>query len=274
MSKHSSNSNRFIEFLSGKGFYIILILCVAAIGVSGYMLFFSGDSDNSSLDYMNDDVNSNDSSLDRIALPTLPGTIPNLDNALTLDDLPVAAITTIPRPSSPKPSPAVPSAPVLSLSPSPSPSPVPSPSPSAKAASKLPAVFVWPVKGAAVNAFSADDLVFNKTMGDWRVHMGLDIECAMGTQVAAVADGTVKDIYEDVFLGTTVVIEHSGGLTSVYSNLLKKPTVSISEKVNAGQVIGGVGQTAEGERREVNHLHLQMLLNKTPVNPANYLPKE
>ena len=36
--------NRLVEFLNGKGFYIILILCVAAVGISGYVLFFSGNS--------------------------------------------------------------------------------------------------------------------------------------------------------------------------------------------------------------------------------------
>ena len=269
-----NKNNRFIEFLAGKGFYIILILCVAAIGVSGYMLFFSGGGGDGALDYLDDSLNNvlnaDQTSLDRITMPTLPGTSPNMGNALTLEDIPVAAITEIPSPT-PKVSPTPADSPAAAVSPPASPNPSPT---KTNPPSKIPGVFVWPVKGAALNAFSAEDLVYNKTMGDWRVHMGMDIECAMGTQVAAVADGTVKDIYDDVFLGTTVVIEHSGGLVSYYSNLLKKPTVSISEKVKAGQVIGGVGQTAEGERREVNHLHLEMQLNNVPVDPADYLPKE
>lgn len=268
-----SNKNRkggFIDFLAGKGFYIILILCIAAIGVSGYMLLFSNKSSpEKTPEYLNDSVNSDDTVLDRVPMPTIPSTSPkpNLDNALTRDDIPVAAITSIPT-IPPKVTPTPKATATPSSTPSATPSATPKPKPKA-----APSSFVWPVKGAAVNAFSSDDLVFNRTMGDWRVHLGLDIESALGTQVVAMADGTVKDIYDDVFLGTTVVIEHSGGLVSYYSNLMKKPTVTISQSVTAGQVIGGIGQTAEGERREVNHLHIQMQLNGKPVDPLAYLPE-
>ena len=271
MSKQ--NKKGPVEFLAGKGFYIILILCVAAIGVSGYMLFFS-DNGGGSLDYMDDPINSDNVSLDRIVMPTLPATTDGANGAFLPEDLPAAAVTTIPKPpASPKPSPGPSSAPVLSISPAPPLSVSPEPPPAAAVNNALPVVFVWPVKGETVNAFSSEDLIFNKTMGDWRVHMGMDIECALGTQVSSIADGTVMDVYDDIFLGTTVVIEHSGGLVSYYSNLLKNPNVVISEKVSAGQIIGGVGQTAEGERREVNHLHLEMRLDGMPVNPSDYLPE-
>ena len=278
MSK--KNKNGFVEFLAGKGFYIILILCVAAIGVSGYMLFFSGggEEDDLALSYLDDPINSaEDTNFDRITMPTLPGTTPKIEPTPAQDDVPAAAVTTIPRPDpTPKQSPAPSTAPLLSISPPPSPTPAPevSPSPSTSPVSSggLPGVFVWPVYGETVNAFSEEDFIYNKTMGDWRVHMGIDIECALGTQVAAVADGVVRDVYDDVFLGTTVVVEHSGGLVSYYSNLMKKPNVVLDEKVTAGQVIGGVGQTAEGERREVNHLHFEMRLDGILVDPLDYLP--
>lgn len=274
-----SNKNRkggFIDFLAGKGFYIILILCIAAIGVSGYMLLFSDKGEpEQAPGYLQDSVNSNDAVLDRVPMPTIPSTSPkpNLDNALTRDDIPVAAITSIPTmPPKVTPTPKTTTTPQATATqtstPSTSPSATPKPAPKT-----APSSFVWPVKGASVNAFSSDDLVYNRTMGDWRVHLGLDIESALGTQVVSIADGTVKDIYDDVFLGTTVVIEHSGGLVSYYSNLMKKPTVTISQSVTAGQVIGGIGQTAEGERREVNHLHIQMQLNGKPVDPLAYLPE-
>ena len=261
-----------IDFLAGKGFYIILILCIAAIGVSGYMLFFS-DREPEAPGYLSNPLNAeSDPALDRVPMPAIPSATPrpSLDSMLTLDDLPVAAVTSIPTappdtPAAPEPdsSPAPDSTPTSQAPPEPSPSSEPKPV----------SVFVWPVKGAMVNAFSSDDLVYNKTMGDWRVHLGLDIESALGTQVLAIADGVVKDIYDHVFLGTTVVIDHAVGYTSYYSNLMKKPTVTVSQQVTAGQVIGGVGQTAEGERREVNHLHLELQLNGKPIDPLDYLPE-
>jgi len=267
-----SNKNRkggIVDFLAGKGFYIILILCIAAIGISGYMLFFTDRSDDTP-GYLSNPINApEDSALDRVPMPAIPSATPrpSLENALTLDDLPVAAVTAIPA-ATPQATPSSAASPTsLEIS-------VPSPEPSPTPAPKVANVFVWPVKGAAINAFSSEDLVYNRTMGDWRVHLGVDIESALGTQVLAIADGTVKDIYDDVFLGTTVVIEHPGGLVSYYSNLMRKPPVVISQRVTAGQVIGGVGQTAEGKRREVNHLHLEIHLDGKPVDPLDYLPKE
>ncbi|MCL1819779.1 MAG: M23 family metallopeptidase [Oscillospiraceae bacterium] len=277
MSSKKRNRGGFAEFLAGKGFYIILILCIAAIGVSSYMLFFSdsGKPDDTP-EYLSNPINTEDPVLDRVPMPVIPSATPkpNLNDVFSFDDLPVAAITSVPTP----PPDAVESAKATKTSLTAAESnaeseQTPTPAPTTPAP-KMPGVFVWPVKGASVNAFSSDDLVYNKTMGDWRVHLGLDIESALGTQVLAIADGTIKDIYDDVFLGTTVVIEHAGGLESYYSNLMKKPTVIVSQQISAGQVIGGIGQTSEGERREVNHLHLEMRLDGKPVDPLEYLPKE
>jgi murein DD-endopeptidase MepM/ murein hydrolase activator NlpD len=237
------------------------------------MLFFS-DREPDMPGHLSNPVNALDNAvLDRIPMPAIPGTgtpdptegtggIPTLPGRAPADDVPVVAVTAIPiaLPQATPASVATPTAAVPTSEPSPSPS--------------VANVFVWPVRGAAINVFSADELVYNRTMGDWRVHLGLDIESALGTQVLAMADGTIVDIYDDVFLGTTVVVEHPGGLTSAYSNLMRKPPVVISQQVTAGQVIGGIGQTAEGKRREVNHLHLEMRLNGKPVDPMDYLPRE
>ncbi|GHU88645.1 hypothetical protein FACS1894202_05150 [Clostridia bacterium] len=130
-----------------------------------------------------------------------------------------------------------------------------------------------PIKGEVVNAFSDDQLTYDKTMGDWRVHLGIDLAAEAGAQVVAAADGTVAEIYDDAFWGSTVVIEHGNKLTTRYQNLMKKPVVAVGDAVTAGQVIGGVGSTAEAERREVNHLHFVLLKDNKPVNPLDYLPK-
>ncbi len=254
MNQHEKKNGRFLEFLSGKGFYIILILCIAAIGVSGYMLIFANQSKDDTFDetFLDQPVNN----LDKVPLPNWSSPSPSARPQE--QEIPVAAITVIPKPS---------------VSPKVSPAPIPAVKP-ASPSSKTPVktVYVWPVQGEAVSVFSAKDLVFNKTMSDWRVHLGIDIEVPLGSQVCAVAGGVVKDIYDDVFLGTTVVIEHENGITSHYSNLMKKPVVVRDQRIKSGQVIGGVGQTAEGERREVNHLHFAMQKNNKPINPASLLP--
>jgi len=133
--------------------------------------------------------------------------------------------------------------------------------------------FVWPLAGDVAVGYAVDTLLYDKTMGDWRAHPALDITGAIGTKVMAVADGVVKDVYNDDPLGTTVVIEHTGGLESVYANLAGTPTVKVGDKVTMGAVIGAIGDTAIGETNEVTHLHFAMTLNGAPADPGDYLPK-
>ena len=72
--------------------------------------------------------------------------------------------------------------------------------------------------------------------------------------------------------GMTVVIEHAGGLRSIYSNLAATPTVCTGDDIMTGEVIGAVGATAPGENREDPHLCFKMTLDGQSVNPMDYLP--
>ena len=133
--------------------------------------------------------------------------------------------------------------------------------------------FALPVSGEVICTFSTDELVYDKTLADWRVHTAVDFSAELGTKVTAVADGTVTEVYEDDLLGTTVVVEHGDGLFSVYSNLAATPTVSIGETVVCGDTIGSVGDTAIAESSEVAHLHFAMEKDGDACDPFLYLPK-
>ncbi|MBQ6540287.1 MAG: M23 family metallopeptidase [Oscillospiraceae bacterium] len=133
--------------------------------------------------------------------------------------------------------------------------------------------YIWPLAGSVEVAYSMNDLIFDKTMADWRTHDGVDIEARPGTRVLASADGTVEKVYDDEMYGTTVVIKHPDGMRSVYSNLAGKPPVKSGDAVNCGDVIGSVGNTAAAETGEVNHLHFAMKLENKSVDPTEYLPK-
>ena len=210
------------DFLEGKGFYIVLFLCVAAIGISGYYLFSS----------------------------------------LTPDE-PDAPVAGTPAPEHTVPaSPAVPAA-----TPSAMPSATPQPTPQA-----APTVFTWPVQGDILTDYSLEVLSYNPTMDDWRTHDGLDIASAAGTEVKAAAAGTVTAVLQDAMMGTTVVVEHGGGLTSTYSNLASVPTVAVGDTVGAGSVLGSVGGTAIAESALASHLHFSMSLDGSTVDPLEYLP--
>ena len=139
---------------------------------------------------------------------------------------------------------------------------------------ELPSVRVRPVNGYIGREFSDDELIYAPTMNDFRTHDGVDIVGDIGTPVLALADGTVADVYDDPFMGTTVVLKHSGGLVSCYSNLSSAlpKEIGIGATVAVGDTIGGIGETALVESAEVPHVHVSVYLDEHAVNPEDYLP--
>ncbi len=129
-----------------------------------------------------------------------------------------------------------------------------------------------PVDGEIIVKYSGNDLVFSKTLGDYRKHNGIDIKSAVLQKVYAVEKGTVKEKRNDYMLGNTIIIDHGNGFTSVYSNLSTTQMVETGQKVNKGDIISGVGETAISETEEEPHLHFELLKDGTPVNPEDYLP--
>ena len=130
---------------------------------------------------------------------------------------------------------------------------------------------VWPVTGQALSGYSMEKLAYNRTMQDWRTHDGVDILAAQGATVQAACAGTVTAVYDDEYLGTTLVIAHDGGYTTQYSNLAAMPTVSVGDTVAAGDVIGAVGATALLEAGEEPHLHFSVCQNGAPIDPADFI---
>ncbi|MBQ3404709.1 MAG: M23 family metallopeptidase [Abditibacteriota bacterium] len=131
--------------------------------------------------------------------------------------------------------------------------------------------FIWPVTGDISQEYAVDRLIFSKTMGDWRAHPGVDISARLGDKVCAAAGGTVKELYKDDLLGTCLVIDHGQELSSVYANLAALPAVSAGDSVEQGQVIGSVGDTAIGETGEVSHLHFAVRRGDEWQDPMDYL---
>lgn len=134
--------------------------------------------------------------------------------------------------------------------------------------------YVWPVQGDIEVPYSIETLLYDATMADWRTHDGIDVACDLGTQVLAVAGGTVVSVREDDLAGTVVEIDHANGMHSIYANLAAEPPVSEGEVVTMGQVIGSVGGTALGETNEVPHLHFAMTRDGLSADPMDYLPTD
>ena len=242
--------NESESFLGGKGFYIALMLCVSVIAVSAWMLV----------------NNENKAEADALAETTVtPYVHQQVVEWVEPTEQPVEVIV----PVTPEPTPNVESEPaeqtVQEVSESREEEVVETVNPE-----KL--SYVWPVVGDVTMPYSMDALVFHTTMGDWRTHDGVDVAAEAGTYVRACAAGTVAEVYEDRLYGTTVVIEHGAGLVSYYANLQAEPVVRQGDTVLAGDVIGGVGETALCESADEAHLHFAMSLHEESVNPADYLP--
>ncbi len=83
----------------------------------------------------------------------------------------------------------------------------------------------------------------------------------------------VKSIKNDPRYGLTVVIEHTNGFESVYSNLLTAEFVVEGEKVKEGQTIGTVGNTATFEISDEAHLHFEIKKAGEYLDPELYIKK-
>lgn len=234
------------DFLAGRGFYIVLFLCVAAIGVSGWYL------------------------MSELALPAR---VPAGGQAtVTLSPSPAPTVPPTVKPA-PIPS-ARPSAAPMPTAPAPAPTQTPAPSPSEPASLWGSQVYTWPVKGQVIGDFSLEALAYDETMGDWRVHEGLDIAAEVGTAVKAVNAGTVTAVYQDDLMGTVVEMDHGDGLGSLYANLAAQPAVKAGDTLDTGAVLGAVGETAIAEVAEPAHLHFEMRRDGKNVDPVLYLPAQ
>lgn len=140
----------------------------------------------------------------------------------------------------------------------------------------LPERFLLPVYGVMQKKHDAELQVFSPTMGDYRVHLGIDVGTAAGAGVSAMADGVIAQVWEDVRMGQCVAIKHGGDCYTIYKNLstdLAEGTV-VGATVKAGDVIGTVGESAMVEVAEEPHLHLEMTVGGLQVDPLNYLDEE
>ena len=131
--------------------------------------------------------------------------------------------------------------------------------------------FTMPVEGEILREYAKENLVYSTTLDEWITHNGIDIAAEKTTVVKASAEGTVKSIKNDPRYGLTVVIEHTNGFSSVYSNLLTAEFIEEGEAVKQGQTIGTVGNTATFEIADESHLHFEILKDNANVDPQLYI---
>ena len=234
-SKHTA-------MLSTRGFYTILTVCCLIIAVSAYVLWTSADPAAAQ-----EQTAAAPAITPAEELPDLSADTPVLSDAET-DEAEPAAAEEEPAPESAA-------------------APLPAPTPTVTVSAP---VFVRPVAGAVITPFSGDELLFQPTFGDWRVHSGTDFAAEAGENVLALTDGTVQDVFEDGLYGSCVTLSHDADLTSTYRGLTDVRVVA-GQAVTAGEALGAVAETIDAEAALGTHLHVETARAGTAVDVLELL---
>ncbi len=129
--------------------------------------------------------------------------------------------------------------------------------------------FSLPVEGKIITPFSGDELVYNRTLEDYRTHNGIDISSSKDNAVYAGKAGEVLNVYTDGLLGVVIEIDH-GEFVARYCGLNEKTFVQKGDTVTKGQTIGSVNEVPM-ELSDESHLHLEILVDSVYVNPETIL---
>ena len=233
----------FLSKVAKYGFYIVLFLCISAIGISGYVMYKARDTAKTV----------RESTAIEIPFPSEYKSV--YSPAEILEE--AKEVTEEKKEEAPK-----------AVEKKEKEEPV-------KEEKKTPekVVYTMALEGAISVPFSDGELVKSRTMDDWRIHEGVDIKGELGREVRAVSDGVIESVKDDPVLGKCIKITHSNGLQSIYANLAEEVKVKAGDKVKSGDVIGAVGSSAISECLEEPHLHLEVIENGKHIDPLSLFPE-
>jgi murein DD-endopeptidase MepM/ murein hydrolase activator NlpD len=125
---------------------------------------------------------------------------------------------------------------------------------------------LWPVEGRLMSPFGGRTDPFS---GEGAIHTGVDLEAAMGTPVHAAADGIIVHADWEGGYGRLIIVDHGNGVQTYYGHLSTFGVVP-GQEVRRGDVIARSGASG---RVTSPHLHYEVRMGGTPVNPYPYLAK-
>ncbi len=125
---------------------------------------------------------------------------------------------------------------------------------------------LWPVEGRLMSPFGGRTDPFS---GEGAIHTGVDLAAPQGTPVHSAADGIVVHAEFNGGYGRLVVVDHGNGLQTYYGHLSRFEVVS-GQEIRRGDILGLSGSSG---RVTSPHLHYEVRMAGTPVNPYPYLAK-
>jgi murein DD-endopeptidase MepM/ murein hydrolase activator NlpD len=125
---------------------------------------------------------------------------------------------------------------------------------------------LWPVIGVVRSSFGGRSDPFS---GEGAFHTGIDLDAPSGTPVHATADGVVEKASWSRTYGKLVIINHGNGLETYYAHL-SRFNVLPGQEVQRGEIVAVSGRTGHATGP---HVHYEVRLSGTPVNPYRYLAK-
>jgi murein DD-endopeptidase MepM/ murein hydrolase activator NlpD len=123
---------------------------------------------------------------------------------------------------------------------------------------------LWPVQGRIMSSFGERSDPFS---GEGAFHRGVDISGGYGQTIVAPADGVIESADFRGGYGRAVVIDHGYGVSTLFGHM-SGFAVTAGQHVSRGDVIGYVGLSG---RSTGPHVHYEVHINSTPVNPYKYL---
>ncbi len=129
-------------------------------------------------------------------------------------------------------------------------------------------VYIYPLTGDIDRAFSLSP-VYDETMGDWRVHKGVDFKADVGTDVASIGNGKVSKVIYDPAWGCCIEVDY-GDFTGRYCGLEQGTTVIIDDVVSRGDLIGKTA-VSPCESKQQAHFHFEIVKNGVHIDPVSVM---
>ena len=130
----------------------------------------------------------------------------------------------------------------------------------------------YPVDSSKIVKEYSQDAVYNKTMGDYRAHTGVDFEAAANETVMCMCDGVVEDIYKDSMYGWVIKVVN-GNFAVYYCGVNEEVFCRVGDQVSRNTSIATVGEIP-CESADPAHLHIEVKVGDKTIDPLLIISSE